>query len=431
MRLVKNEKFIRLNIKNSKVFISNHQSFIAICCMSLMLIGFMAGRALLSLGMFFFFLNTFSTFKKNEVKNNKYWLWGLVWVAIYALSYFWSFDKGYWLERVQVKYALIIFPFSFLFHKKLKINHLELFTYILTLCSLLGCFYSLYFYIVQFDQVIHNIYYAKVLITPAYKDHIRYSIFIACVVIWLFYYYKNALHDWFKKCIPFLIVFFIIYLHILAVRSGLMVLYLFILLFFLRTLFLKNWKISVALLACSVLVIYLAFQNIASLQAKKKYFLQTLEAYNKNNADVNYSDIGRIVSYKLALKSIKEHPIIGVGAGGVREEMKQQYLKNYPNINAKQMIVPHNQVLEVLLATGVFGTIPFLIWLFYPLTFVKKNRDGFYLFATWLVLFCCLMVEAMLEIQMGLFVYLFPILLMLWVQSSTKENEILNSKTYI
>lgn len=392
---------------NLKNFFTKYQQSIAIFTSLAMVYGFLAGRAILSLGMFLFFVNAIWNVKANKVKEQKWWFWGLGWVGLYALSFLWSEDIPYWQERFQVKYAFVILPLAFGVLPNLTTKHLKGLTWGLTVLSVLGCWYSLSFYFKNTDELLKGYFYSKVLTTPAYKDHIRFSVFIAWAVIWNCYMFKKFTTQWTKIVLIFVIIFFTFYLHVLAVRSGLIVLYSFLALYVLALFFRKKIMLGTSIIATFMLLLFVAYQNIPSFRLKIEYGLYSLNEYKKGNESAGYSDIGRLISYKLATKIIFENPIIGVGAGDVRAEMKEKYEQFSPNTKPEQMIVPHNQAMVVCLVGGVITLIVYLVWLFLPITHLKRNRNSFYIFATWFALFICLMVEPMLEVQLGVFVYLF------------------------
>jgi hypothetical protein len=181
-------------------------------------------------------------------------------------------------------------------------------------------------------------------------------------------------------------------------------------LYVLALFFRKKVALGSSIIASFLLLLFIAYQNIPSFRLKIEYGLYSLNEYKKGNESAGYSDIGRLISYKMAGKIIQENPIMGVGAGDLRAAMKEKYQKFSPSTKPEQMIVPHNQAMVVCLVGGVFTLIVYLVWLFYPIAHVKRNRNGFYVFATWFALLICLMVEPMLEVQLGVFVYLFALL---------------------
>lgn len=409
MRLYSYTKIVKNN--NLHQFLSKYQIPIAIGTSIAMVFGFLAGRAILSLAMFLFFLNAISQLKKVEWSKQKWWILGLSWLGMYALSYFWSTDIPYWQERIQVKFAMIIFPFAMVCLPRFKKKDWIWLSLGINILAIAGCIYSLHFFFLDYENILRDYFKSKVFITPAYKDHIRFSIFIAWVAIWDLYIYRFAVSKWLKYLFILSALFLAIYLHILAVRSGLLMLYSFIFLYIVHLLFFRK-KILRGVLICSfsIISIFIIFQTTPSFREKIYYGIYSLKEYKNGNETADYSDIGRLISYKLALLTIKENPIIGVGAGDVREAMKAKYEIYSPNTKPEQRIVPHNQILEVAMVGGLLTLIIFAIWTIYPLVHIRKTLSGFYLFATWFGLLLCLMVEAMLEVQFGVFVYLFAIL---------------------
>jgi O-antigen ligase len=132
--------------------------------------------------------------------------------------------------------------------------------------------------------------------------------------------------------------------------------------------------------------------------------------YKKGEISGLYSDMGRIISYDVAGHVVKENAIKGVGSGDMMTEMKQGYEKWYPQITDEQVLLPHNQFLVMLLAGGVPALLFFVAWVFYPLKDIRRNRASFYLVIVWIALLLPLMIEPMLEVQFGVFVYLFFLL---------------------
>lgn len=399
-------------MKNSRfhTFITDYQIEIALWTSLAMVLGFLCGRAILSVAMFLFSINAFWNQSVRSWFQKKWWLLGLSWSLLYVISYFWSTDIPYWHERVMVKLPFLTFTLGFACLPAFKPKHIKFIYFGIGAMLILACCYSLSFLMDDPKKVLNGYYFAKVLPTPAYKDHIRFSVFVAWFVIWSFFMYRKMDTSIQKGISIAFISFITIFLHILAVRSGLLVLYAFALCYFVYLLLSKRIVLALSLFACFCLFCSILYQSVPSLRAKIGYVRYTYEEYKKGNINADFSDLGRLISYDLAYKIIKEHPIVGVGAGDVRSAMKEKYEEFSPKTKPEQRIVPHNQILEVIMAGGVLTLIPFLIWLFYPLKQIAKSRAGFYVFTVWLGLFVSMMVEPMLEVQLGVFVYLFCLL---------------------
>jgi O-antigen ligase len=92
-------------------------------------------------------------------------------------------------------------------------------------------------------------------------------------------------------------------------------------------------------------------------------------------------------------------------------EMTKGFHKWNPDLPEQSVILPHNQFLTVALGCGIPAMVIFIIWVFMPLAALKKNRQGFFFFMVWFLLFLQLMIEPVLEVQFGVFVILFFLLL--------------------
>ena len=132
--------------------------------------------------------------------------------------------------------------------------------------------------------------------------------------------------------------------------------------------------------------------------------------YQRGEMSGMYSDMGRLISYDIALKEITKHPLTGVGAGDMFDEVKKGYAQWYPDVTESRKLLPHNQFMLVALGCGLLTFVIFCVWVFMPFGIVQKNREGFFLLSTIIILLVPLMEEPTLEIQFGVFVYLFFLL---------------------
>lgn len=393
-------------------FLKENKSLIAVVTALIMILGFLCGRAILSIGMFLFCLNALWDVAPKKWFGQSFWLWGIAWTGLYALSGLWSQDIPYWVERVQVKLPFLLLPLAFGFLSPLKERATRIFSIGLLLLLLGGCGWSLSFLFRDYHNIVKGYSYSKVLPTPS-TDHIRFSIFVAWSTIWFSLIYGRSVHKSDKWLMLFGALFCIAYLHILAVKSGLLVLYSAAFLYFIYLLLKRRFRfaISIAVTACSLF--YFSLQFVPPFKAKFYYVVFSIEQLREGKLRSDVSDLGRLLSYHLGWKIFKEHPIVGVGAGDVRMEMKRKYELYSPETPPEERIVPHNQFLEVGLVGGIIALVPFSIWVFWPLRKIRHSRNGFYGLMTWFGLFAAIQVESMLEGQYGVFVYLFCLLWMM------------------
>ena len=173
-----------------------------------------------------------------------------------ALSYFQSTDIGFWAERIRIKLPFLILPFAisslFPIDKK-QFNYL-LFVFWISIAGYV--LYSSIHFVFHYQNIIQSYAAAQTLWTP--KDHIRFSLAVACS-IWLGMYLYRAnffiKYEFEKQIYLYTSILLVIYLHILAVRSGLLGFYISIIYFFFYFLLIKKkWKHALAALLFAMVI---------------------------------------------------------------------------------------------------------------------------------------------------------------------------------
>lgn len=382
---------------------------IAILCSLAMILGFMVSRSVMSLAMMVLGGYALLGVHPKRWFESKWWIISLLWIGAYALSYFWSDNAAYWGERLQVKLPVLLLPLGFAFIPKFSIKQLQVFCIGAGLILLGGAFYSVSFFINDWYHYYYNYGKAAMLPVPS-GDYIRFSLMIALYVIWCMYiwpHFKSKGMRWFIAITSVILVSF---LHILAARSGLIALYIFLLGWAMYIGVKRSKWIGIGATAFMVIVLYLAGTYVPTLQQRIGYFKYTIIQFREGHLTGIYSDMGRLMSYNIAIEEIKKEPLKGVGAGDMFRTMEDGYHRMYPQDTDGRILVPHNQPLAVALSCGIPAAILFLWWVFAPLALVKRNREGFFFLIIWLISFMQIMIEPALEVQLGVFVYLFFLL---------------------
>jgi hypothetical protein len=253
--------------------------------------------------------------------------------------------------------------------------------------------------------------FSHVLPTPVEGDHIRFSMFIALFIIWCISFWRQLGTRWLQWGIVAFIVIAIVYLHILAAKSGLLVLYVFAIASCLYLIYKRKTRIvGLSLVASFTVFAFLAVNFIPTLKDRIGYLRWTYMMYEQGKISGDYSDMGRAISYDVAYKVLKQNSLIGVGAGDILDEMKKGYDQWYPQVKDEQRLVPHNQFLTVGVAAGVPVMCLFALWVIYPLFNIKRGKRGFFFVVIWLGVLSSLFIEPMLEVQFGVYVFLFFLL---------------------
>lgn len=271
----------------------------------------------------------------------------------------------------------------------------------------IGALYSLTQYMLHFESINKGYAYGHVMPTPT--DHIRFSLLVVMGIVCgveLFKFYKAEGNKTLSSISLVLSIFLILFLHLLAVRSGLLAFYI-IAIYSLIDLIIrqKHYKQAmIGLISFSILCIG-AYQMLPSLKTKIGYMRYDLENLKNGDASKN-SDGGRFLSIQVGWELIKTHPILGVGAGDLEEEVKSYYAAHYPIVPEEKRFIPHNEFIYAWLAAGILGFIA-LLYLCIELWRLTPTHLHWLYRSTLLLNFVALLIEPSLEMQVGAAIFVF------------------------
>ena len=236
-------------------------------------------------------------------------------------------------------------------------------------------------------------------------DHIRFSLLAALGCVAGFYLFLTGFEQ--KYRFLWLLAALILFgtLHILAVRSGLLALYLCAFAAGLRQIFVqKSYKTAFFGLFLLCATSYTAVKLSPSLQAKYAYTHWELSEFWKNNTVGQNSDAGRLASIYVGLQIGNENPLLGVGFGDVGGKLPYYYAKHFPS--AQKILLPHNQWAYQYAAGGILGVLALAAALFVPL-FYKKNYTDFLFLMFSIVVFSSYLSESTLSTALGVALFSF------------------------
>jgi O-antigen ligase len=387
------------------------KSNIALICILGMVIGFLISPAVLSISMIIYGINGLWGIHPRLWLPHKWWLLGVAWIALYTVSYAWSRDMGEFVGA-QVKLPFLLLPLAFSYTPRFSQKQLQAMTLLMGVLLLGGVEYSISFLLRDRANYINGYGISHILPTPANGDHISFSIGLVLYIIWVIYARPMLETTTIKWIAATIIALLILYLHVLAAKSGLVALYLFLILWCVYLAFIRKKILGFVFLLCIPLLLFFAMRQIPTFGMRKGYVDYSVSKLKEGDRSGNYGDIGRLMSYKLALHILREHPLTGVGAGDMMTEMKKGYDQFYPQVADRDRLIPHNQFLIVAVCAGIPAMLIFAVWYFIPLTWLRRNRQSFFFFLIWLVLFVHVMIDTTLEVQMGVYLNVCYILLM-------------------
>ncbi len=293
------------------------------------------------------------------------WVFSLF-ALLYIISIVYAGNLKEWWTLTNMSLAFLLIPFSFAMLKPFTRTQYM----IVTLCMIVMAFWSSVWVLIFYYQN-HYIFTQSLGMggsLPTPTNHIRYSMIVASSMILCLYF---AIENWKLKYIwerwvyTFLAVYFFIFLHILSVRTGLVVTYagIFILvLFYLKRLSL--WK-KLALTVLVLLAPLVAYQVLPGFNHKINYTIWDFGRYMKGEGNT-YSDSERWQSWQAGIDIGKKHLLFGTGTGRFRPELARYYKEV---LQKDTWMRPHNQFINVFVIFGVVGLAVFLFMLIYPMTF--------------------------------------------------------------
>lgn len=388
-----------------------HHQWLGMACLIAMMIGMMtAAEALISIAFIALVVNVvlnrqlpqlWKRFLRHPV------LLGITGIfLVYTLSGLYSENTAYWFRRLRTSLPLLLLPFAILSLPQFGRRAYYSLLYLFFLLTLVTCTVVVYNYWTDYEAI--TALYKKGQVMPTPMRHIRFSLTVAlAAAAGLYLAARRFYWRWPEEQYLFTggSLFMIAFLHVLAVRSGLLALYLMAVYALFRFIMLRRqFLLGTVILFMAALLAYATFQYVPTLQNKVKYTKYTIHLLLHGGDVKELSDSQRLVSIRAGLAIAEANPWIGAGLGDIRDVTEAYYEANAPGLAGRKLL-PHNQYVFVLGATGVLGLLYFVLASTYPFFYRNSYRDPFWT-AFHLMIFSSFMVEHTLETQFGLTLYL-------------------------
>lgn len=345
----------------------------------------------------------------HDYRKNKAWLAISVPFLLVLVSWPWSGDLGYTLERLRIKLPFLVLPFAFAAMPPLRKREVCTILYFLLVVMSVISAYVLVNFAANFEAEMANLGRGGHLTTPS--NHIRFSLMLALAILGGGALWTEGFHFAEQKkernIIGGLTLFLFAFLHVLSVRSGLVSLY--IALLAIGAWFVlvkKRYLYGLAGMAGVVLLPIAAYFAVPSFQLKVDYARWDYLQF-KQGLGADYPDSERFASMQVGLQIGQEHLLLGCGAGDLKQAVKRRYEAGHAG--SYRYIMPHNQLVTVFAGTGLVGLALFLTGFFFPLFYQKNWRSPLFL-ALHAVVFSSFFVENTIENNFGVSLYLFFLL---------------------
>jgi len=331
----------------------------------------------------------------------------IFWIS--CLSILNSADKETWLFFTNMKLPFLLLPFAFFnlpaLSRKGYFSLFFIFVFIL--------FGSSFEVIIQFferpEQLRAIISQGQSIPTPV--DHIKYSLFLSFGIIAGLIVLTSKIKVFFKGekiILGILVLYLFIFIHLIAVRSGILILYVNLIVFIFATLWSKKqYLLGLALVLTILAIPFIAYKTIPTFKAKVNYSIRDYQM-SSINKEMDFSDGERLRSYSIGWELFESSPIVGVGVGDVFKEYADLYEIRY--FDKSPTYLPHNQFLTVAVFAGVIGLLFFMVSFFFPFLHRELWQDPL-MRALFILMLLSFMVENTLERQYSVGFYLVFLLL--------------------
>jgi len=339
--------------------------------------------------------------------NKSYWA-GIGIFLLFGISALMSTNGAEAMVRLRIILPLLFLPIAFaLLPKFSKRKYQELLS-IFLYAMLIACIGVLINFLMNYAEMQQRLIVSDVIPTPN-GEHIRFSLMINLAIFagfWLLQERFSWKDEWAKLeriLLGATSIFFMIMLHLLSVRIGIVVLYggLLVTVFY-YILVKKRYLIGLGLIICGVSIPFIAYKTVPSIKTKVNLTLHNLYLWKKGHIG-EYSDTRRLLSFQIAWQVAQQSPWIGVGVGDLNDEQTKIYQAEYPD---QKVMYPHNFFLTLYAATGLLGLLFFLLCFFFPL-FYRRNYKNLFFLLLHVTIFLSFMTENTLFSAIGVGIYSF------------------------
>lgn len=388
-----------------------------ICLVSIvvMLSGLLFSRVLLSAGLILFAgVSVLHENMKDQLKTffSSPFLWSMTLLFVLPLlSGLWSEDVAKWSQILRIKLPLLILPVCFAGLDYLAEKDWEKIALAFLIVVMTGVGWSMWQYFHDVNAIHAAYLKAQTIRTPLDNDHVRFSLLCSIAIVTAVFLLIRQNKKIGVVVALYLASFvFIIYLHILAVRTGLICFYLGSVIFII-------WSIShfknkarhswlFILIALFPLASWFAFPTFKNRISYLKYDLSTVkrDAYRKNSNDGD-----RILSIQAGWQLQNEHPLSGIGFGDIKNETDKWYSSNFPEMSDADKILPSSEWMLYGAGTGWPGFLFFSMVMVIPF-FLNGLKKIIWWWLLNIFMALSYLFDIGLEVQYGVFVHAFILL---------------------
>ena len=415
---------------NQPATVFNWRKEVLLYSIMIMIAGLLFSRWLLSSALIVFILASFV--HKNFLQQLKElfsspFLWSMtVLFFIPLVSGLWSEDLAHWSRIMRIKLPLLLLPICFAGLKEFRFRDWEKIGWSFIILMLLGSGWSIFYYLLDIKAVHAGYLQSHAIITPLKNDHVRFSLLVAIAIFTAIFLILKKRNDYTTALKVFLFITLsalVVFLHVLAVRTGLVCFYLSLFIFIGWLLWNKKYLVrSISLLLVIIVLPVASYFALPTFKNRIRYFNYDISFVKKNIYLPGSNDGTRIISIKAGWDIQQQNPITGVGIGDVEKEMNHWYDAHHRQMIQSDKILPSSEWVMYGAATGWPGFILFTIVMLIPFFIKTLNKNIFWWMMNVSIVLTYLFDNG-LEGQFSVFVHAFILLWWYkWLNISKEEN---------
>lgn len=295
---------------------------------------------------------------------------------IYVFSGINSENSDMWLSRLNSNLIYLVYPLGVYLSGPYKKSFINKILACFVIINFLVSTYLFFNYIIEFNTVNETYLKGQTINTPII--HVRFSYFVAISILFSVYLFFQNLVFGIKSekyVYAFIGLFLLMFIHIMAVRTGILSLYITVIVTaFYFAIKQKRWKLALIPIGTLFGFLIISYMYLPSFKNKIDYVKWDISNTLNDTAEFHTSDRIRINSIMNGLKIVKESPILGSGIGDIEMEMDKKYQIYYPDLPKEMRFEPINQFVFTLASMGILGFVLFYGLLLFPLVFIKKKH---------------------------------------------------------
>ncbi len=335
-------------------------------CLVLLFAGLMLSRALVSFASVLIVVPFLFEKKLTAPQKKDLIAVGLILLPV-VLSGLWSDDKTLWWNSLSVKLPLLTLLLG-LYAVTITDDQWKKISIVYIIIISLGCAWSVSRYLLNTAAIEAAYLKAKVLPTPADADYVRFSWMVVIAILLGIKCFLAENQKRIQLLLLILIFCLVIYLHMLAAKTGLICLYSATGIYVLHIFFVeKKWKKGLLLIVIFSSLAFIAYNSLPTLRNRVQYVLYDFSLYSKGNTAPGYNDAARWLSIRAGYAITNDHPVTGVGFGDLLPAVEQWHQKNNPGGFDYERFRPACEWLVYSAGSGLLGMLCFSAGVFFLL----------------------------------------------------------------